>query len=553
VSQELNATEAAAVGGFAARLQRAQWAMTTGDHTACVTLGESLHADALGAEDFGIAAEVAVLLAKDYANNLDAEHAMQWADNGLQAATHAGIAHLQAVSWVVKASTHAQEERPAQAIDAMQQALALLDDHMPIDVRRAVFTGVGLSYGSMGMPLQALDALRKAVEVTLTGTNALQRTRARVNVLYTAVESYDLLSSVDEPRAAQILAEALRDCALLENDAQLADNPHARASYCHGAGMVMFRAGKLDAARALLAEVSVDDERAPAMVRRDVLIDLGRVAQAQGDHAAARDCAQRASALNQRGGKGLRHARDLLQASVLADLMGDLPTALALHKRYHARVVRNEQAAFDARVAELTATVAAQSMRLEISDLQARNAGLSSTFKQLSDMALTDALTGVFNRRGLEEGFANLRDAGQPMMLAMLDLDHFKAVNDGHSHGVGDDVLRQVGQLITEALRDRDLLGRYGGEEFTALLVETALPEALAVAERLRARVQDHDWQALAPGLAVTLSIGLVAVRAGEPFDEAAARADALLYQAKAQGRNCVRAEASTEPAGHGQ
>jgi diguanylate cyclase (GGDEF)-like protein len=109
-------------------------------------------------------------------------------------------------------------------------------------------------------------------------------------------------------------------------------------------------------------------------------------------------------------------------------------------------------------------------MRLEISDLQARNAGLSSTFKHLSDMALTDALTGVFNRRGLEEGFNNLRDAGQPMMLAMLDLDHFKAVNDGHSHGVGDDVLRQVGQLITEALRDRDLLGRYGGEEFTATM-----------------------------------------------------------------------------------
>jgi diguanylate cyclase (GGDEF)-like protein len=552
MSQEIEGNDAVTAGGLAARLQLAQWAMTTGDHAACVALGQEVYAQARTADDMAMAAEVAVLLAKDYANNLNAEMAMQWAESGLQAATQAGVAHLQAVSWVVMASTHAQEERPAQAIEAMQQALALVDDQMSIDVRRTVFTGVGLSYGSMGMPLQALDALRKAVAVTLAGTNALQRTRARVNVLYTAVESYDLLLTVDEAHAAHILADALRDCALLENDAQLADNPHARASYCHGAGMVMFRAGKLDAARALLSEVSVDDERAPAMVRRDVLIDLGRVAQAQGDQAAARDCAQRATALNQRDGKGLRHARDLLQACMLADLMGDLPAALALHKRYHARVVRNEQAAFDARVAELTATVAAQSMRLEISDLQARNAGLSSTFKQLSDLALTDALTGVFNRRGLEEGFARLRDAGQPMMLAMLDLDNFKAVNDGHSHGVGDAVLRQVGHLIAEALRDRDLLGRYGGEEFTTLLVETALPEALAVAERLRLRVQDHDWQALAPGLAVTLSVGLVTVRAAEPFEHAVARADALLYQAKAQGRNCVLAEPMGLPANNG-
>jgi diguanylate cyclase (GGDEF)-like protein len=553
VSQDIDVSDAAAAGSWAARLQLAQWAMTTGDHAACVAHGQSLYADAHSADDWAMAAEVAVLLAKDYANNLDAAMAMQWADTGLQAATRAGITHLQAVSWVVKASTHAQEERPAQAITAMQQALALLDDDMSIDVRRAVFTGVGLSYGSMGMPLQALDALRKAVEVTLTGSNALQRTRARVNVLYTAVESYDLLLTVDEDRAAQILAEALRDCELLQNDAQLADNPHARASYCHGAGMVMLRAGKLDAARALLSEVSADDERAPAMVRRDVLIDLGRVAQAQGDHAAARDCALRAAALNLRGGKSLRHARDLLQASLLAELMGDVPAALALHKRYHARVVRNEQAAFDSHVAELTATVAAQSMRLEISDLQARNAGLSSTFKRLHDMALTDALTGVFNRRGLEEGFAKLRDAGQPMMLAMLDLDHFKAVNDCHSHGVGDDVLRQVGHLISDSLRDRDLLGRYGGEEFTALLIETALPEALAVAERLRARVHSHDWQALAPGLVVTLSVGLVAVTPGERFEQAVARADALLYQAKAQGRNRVLAEAAVVPASDGK
>jgi two-component system, cell cycle response regulator len=273
------------------------------------------------------------------------------------------------------------------------------------------------------------------------------------------------------------------------------------------------------------------------------LIDLGRVAQAQGDSAAAQACALRATTLSATGHKSLRHARDLLQASVLAELQGDLPGALALHKRYHARVVSNEHAAFDARVAELSATVAAQSMRLEISDLQARNAGLSSTFKQLTNLALTDALTGAANRRGLEEGFARFRDGGQAMVLAMLDLDHFKQINDKHSHGVGDQVLRQAGRLIADSLRDRDLLGRYGGEEFTALLVETTLSEAIRVADRLRQRVQDHAWQALANGLGLTLSVGIVQVRLGEAFEQAVARADALLYAAKAQGRNRVLAE----------
>jgi diguanylate cyclase (GGDEF)-like protein len=480
------------------------------------------------------------LLAKDHANNLNAEMAMLWAQRGQQAAVLAGDAQLQAMSCVVMASTHAQEERPAQAIAAMQQALSLLDDHMAIETRRTVFTGVGLSYASMGMPLQALEALRKAVDITLLGTNPLQRARARVNVLYVAVEGYDLLLSVDPARAASVLDEALRDCELLENDAQLANNPHARASYCHGAGMVMFRAGRLDLARALLSEVSVDDERTPAMVKRDVLIDLGRVAQAQGDTAAALACAQRAGMLGALGNKGLRHARDLLQASVLADLQGDLRGALALYKHYHARVVRNEQAAFDARLADLSATVAAQSMRLEITELQARNAGLSETFKSLNDLALTDGLTGVSNRRGLEQKFDALRATGQNVVLVMLDLDHFKQINDRFSHGVGDKVLRQAAALMGAALRERDQLARYGGEEFTALLAGTDLPEAFAAAERMRKSVLAFDWASVAPGLQLTISAGMVAVAQGESFQSAAARADALLYQAKSMGRNRV-------------
>jgi diguanylate cyclase (GGDEF)-like protein len=236
----------------------------------------------------------------------------------------------------------------------------------------------------------------------------------------------------------------------------------------------------------------------------------------------------------------------------LAELVGDNARALALYKHYHARVVRNEQAAFDARLADLSATVAAQSMRLEITELQARNAGLSETFKSLNDMALTDALTGVANRRGLEQKFDALRATGQSVVLVMLDLDHFKQINDRFSHGVGDQVLRQAAVLMGAALRERDQLARYGGEEFTALLAGTDLPEALAAAERMRKSVQVFDWPSVATGLHVTISAGMVAVVDGEPFQSAAGRADAFLYQAKSQGRNRVVMDGSkplTNPA----
>jgi diguanylate cyclase (GGDEF)-like protein len=529
---------------FERRLAHAGAAMSLGDHAACSHACQSLYVDAQAASDSNMAAEAAVLLAKDFSNAHDLTQCMHWAELGLKSAVACQAAQLQAVAWVVMASTNARLEEPVKSVVGIQQALALLDDGMTVEVQRSVFTGIGLSYMSLGMPLQALVTLEKASAVVQAAGNPSQRARARVNVLFAIVASYDLLVLLDTPRATKLLADAQRECQLLKVDAQLAGNAHAWASYCHAAGMVMHRLGNMAQARTMFEAVLQADSQMPSIVKRSVLIRLGQVFWAQGDADQALFCAQNASALRSGEDSSLRLAEDLLQASELAELMGDPASALALYKRYHARVVRNEQASFDARVADLSATVAAQSMRLEISDLQARNAGLSSTFKQLNDLALTDALTAAANRRGLEQAFSRLRANGQTVVLAMMDLDHFKQVNDRFSHGVGDQVLREAGRLMAESLRDRDNLGRYGGEEFTALLVDTALPEALIVAERLRERVQGFNWASIADGLAVTISVGVVAVRAGEGFAEAVARADVLLYAAKAQGRNRVLAEA---------
>jgi diguanylate cyclase len=190
----------------------------------------------------------------------------------------------------------------------------------------------------------------------------------------------------------------------------------------------------------------------------------------------------------------------------------------------------------DAQVEGLTRRVAEQTLLLQ-------NASLREVNVDLSQQARTDALTGCLNRRALAQAYAGLHAQARPPVVLMMELDRFKAINDGHSHAVGDAVLGRVAALMGEALREVDFLGRYGGEEFLALLCDVDIQGALAVADRLLQHVADHDWGALAPGIQVTFSGGLVPALRREPFEEAVARADTLLYRAKRAGRNRVVAE----------
>ena len=136
---------------------------------------------------------------------------------------------------------------------------------------------------------------------------------------------------------------------------------------------------------------------------------------------------------------------------------------------------------------------------------------------------------------------------GQPLALLVLDLDHFKRLNDSYGHPVGDLVLRAVGLALREAVRGNDVVGRVGGEEFCVLLPATAAEEAVAVAERLRSAVAGADWSDLELAEPVTVSIGVASAPCGE--EEAAAgwralfdAADLHLFSAKRSGRNRVRA-----------
>ena len=168
--------------------------------------------------------------------------------------------------------------------------------------------------------------------------------------------------------------------------------------------------------------------------------------------------------------------------------------------------------------------------------------------RRLGEMAATDPLTGVANRRGIEQlgddAVAAARMMRQPLCALVLDVDHFKRVNDSHGHPCGDQVLARIAHACRDALRHIDLFGRHGGEEFLVLLPDTRLAYGWPVAERLRTAVAGLSFEDIAPGLAVTVSIGMAQLRPADTgLRELVARADAALYRAKANGRDRVEAE----------
>jgi diguanylate cyclase (GGDEF)-like protein len=198
-------------------------------------------------------------------------------------------------------------------------------------------------------------------------------------------------------------------------------------------------------------------------------------------------------------------------------------------------------------ITELGKVVAASQRRADEDRLRLERLVAERT-AELERVAVTDTLTGVFNRGRIFEVAADEASRAsrqsQPLCLAMLDLDHFKAINDRHGHVTGDDVLRVVAQCISRELRPADRIGRYGGEEFLVLLPETALAGAVAALERVRNAVSQLKIEAI-EGVQLTVSAGVVVHVNDAPLEASVKRADAALYRAKAEGRNRVVAEAA--------
>jgi diguanylate cyclase (GGDEF)-like protein len=224
--------------------------------------------------------------------------------------------------------------------------------------------------------------------------------------------------------------------------------------------------------------------------------------------------------------------------------------------------VRREAQRADAaasRSADLAAGLARSNAELEArveqrtEELQFTLARQESLVADLAELSLRDPLTGLYNRRHADHELprllASAQRYGQPLAMAMADLDHFKRVNDDHSYSIGDEVLRRFSQIMTDNARGADVITRYGGEEFLLVMPQTSLEQAQVVCERLRREVETQPWHEIVEGLRITVSIGVADSVRHDGLVTLVGSADQALHRAKRGGRNqVVLADGSNAP-----
>ena len=178
--------------------------------------------------------------------------------------------------------------------------------------------------------------------------------------------------------------------------------------------------------------------------------------------------------------------------------------------------------------------------------LRDRSRQMGETLAQIERLANHDELTGLHNRRcllrTLGEEIDRASRQGTPLSVALLDIDHFKGVNDRFGHVAGDRTLRAFADAVQARRRNTDHFGRYGGEEFLLVMPDTDARDADRALGRLREAFDGHDWSGIAPSLDVRFSAGVATWHAGEALEQLLSRADRGLYGAKHAGRNCHRA-----------
>jgi diguanylate cyclase (GGDEF)-like protein len=306
--------------------------------------------------------------------------------------------------------------------------------------------------------------------------------------------------------------------------------------------------GDLDAAGAALAAVAAALPRVEARylsIRYHAA--MGRLYRLRGHYAGAVSSLSSGLLLTEQSLRPLERADVLRELVLVHEDAGDLRAALDTHRQYHEAVMLQRDQAAERRGIVVNAQLDVERVRQARDQARKRAAELAALNETLQHDAAHDPLTGLLNRRGLDAILAARLGHEDDLAYVTADIDHFKSVNDRHSHAVGDEVLRRVSHIMTAAVRVGDVVARVGGEEFTLVLLDSPREVATAVCERIRTTIAGYPWHELSPGLRVTISLGGAMAGTGEAAHTLAARADVALYRAKRLGRDQVQFDAGTE------
>lgn len=325
------------------------------------------------------------------------------------------------------------------------------------------------------------------------------------------------------------LARHWLDLAMETNEAAIAaarlcgDTWTLRAALGNGAEFLA-RSGNLGRAMEYLdTSAEIPGDPGPSL-RIHYLYTLGDVQLRSGRLADARATCIEALALAEMGNQIDHQLNAVGRLCDVHEAMGEFEAALALHRRFHSLYVRQtgETTLRRAKVAEI---------HLESEQLRARA-------RELTMQVMLDPLTGIANRRSFEHILARLN--GSHYALAILDLDHFKRVNDRFSHQVGDTVLRRVARIMVEQIGAHGHAVRLGGEEFALIFPGAVVANASVFCDTIRLSIAEAEWSDVAVDLKVSASIGLAAGIGSEGGRDLIATADRRLYAAKTQGRDRV-------------
>jgi diguanylate cyclase (GGDEF)-like protein len=448
-------------------------------------------------------------------------------DLGGAAAAYAGIGSCQH-------RLGAHDDAAASLLRALETARSLKLGALEINIHNSL--GSALLWA--GRVDEAARHLARGSELAQAAANISLQTKLLMNQSQLSRHRGDACAASDPAAARKAYALSLEQVTQALALARACRNGYDELHCLGHTGTALRLLGRLpEADKALQQTLSFSRTLNERHVQAETLVELGRLRQFEARLEAARQLLT----------EGAELARSIAARPVLAqanavlsevlEALGDLGGALAAHKEFHA--VREAELADSRKHAS-----AAAELWLEFQDATRRASEYGERARQLAEDARRDPLTGLLNRRGFDAQITDLLAAqqtqGLPLSLALIDVDHFKQINDQHTHAVGDQVLQRLAELMKQHCRQLDLPVRHGGDEFLLVLAGADLKAAARVLQRLEHAGHASPWLPQIPGLKVTLSIGVAAHRPDTPIDATIAAADAALYEAKRQGRDRI-------------
>ena len=441
-----------------------------------------------------------------------------------------------------------------EALEEALAALRLADGAGSPRSRAEALMALGYAYRSVGHPEAARSTFAEVAAVARGIPDLLLRSRALSNVAstwgdngFTLLEKGQLEQAHRRFRIAYRLYErALRMCRQL-------DHKRLESIILGNMGLSLVDQGRHVEALGLLQDLC---RRAQASGSRQIeemaQRFIGETCLAAGQAAEAIESLQVALAIaeeTQRHESAMHSHKLLSQAQ---EARGNPSEALRHFRQYHELYTRVQSEASDRRARAVAvqmetekAKTAVRALLAQAQQLEHENQRLTQEASELSQATVTDPLTGLLNRRGLDAAMARAmirRHETRAISIAVVDLDHFKRINDSFSHLTGDEVLRAIGSILRSCCREGDVAARYGGEEFAVIFGKTSVEEARIACERMRSAIRGHDWRGIHPQLAVSASIG-VADTTEAQGEALLALADRRLYAAKKSGRDRVVSE----------